>query len=123
MKITEGWELAQGVAGYRLLYSDGSTVFIDRAPNSFELQECMIEPVMMATPPAQEDEPLEELTCCDGCGRRVVPEVPYQTQPLRNKLRKAAAEVTKRYYLGQSSGIECNLNVLIERLNDALEGK
>ena len=58
MKITEGWELAQGVAGYRLFYSDGSTVFIDRAPNSFELQECMIEPVIMATPPAQEDKSL-----------------------------------------------------------------
>src|SRR5688500_14658872 len=122
MKITEGWELAHGIAGYRLLYSDGATVFIDRAPNSFELQECMIEPVMMATPPAQEDEPPEELTCRDECGRRVIPEVPYQTPPT-NKLRKAGVEVTKRYYLGQSSGIECNLNVLIERLNDALEGK
>ncbi|WP_218145006.1 hypothetical protein [Nitrosospira briensis] len=49
----------------------------------------MIEPVMMATPPAQEDEPLEELTCCDGCRRRVVPEVPYQTQPLRNKTKES----------------------------------
>ena len=47
MKITEGWELAQGVAGYRLLYSDGSTVFIDRTPNEFEVRECLIEPVMI----------------------------------------------------------------------------
>ena len=41
---------APNVAGFRLSYKDGSTVLIDRTPNSFELQECMIEPVTVATP-------------------------------------------------------------------------
>ncbi|MDY0096406.1 MAG: NUMOD4 motif-containing HNH endonuclease [Candidatus Vecturithrix sp.] len=48
------------IVGHRLTYKNGKTAFIDRAPDSFELRECMIEPVCIAAPtqPAPEVEPV-----------------------------------------------------------------
>ena len=90
MKITEGWELAQGAAGYRLLYSDGSTVFIDRAPNDFEIKECLIEPVMIdgtATPTPPESDKLRKAAEF-AASRLEVYEDKYAADMLRDALER-----------------------------------